>query len=105
MIPEQIKTNASVLVTVLALSLSCLAQSSDVKEINAINTAVVGLAPLRFLASDELMGRDPFRPEINIAARYISEQFRSMGIREVKGTTDYFQNFDLKSFIPAQRDL
>jgi len=98
------KTKQLLLVTVLyAITLSLSAQSSAVKEINRINTASVGLAPLRFLASDELMGRDPFRPEINIAARYISEQFRSIGIREVQGTTDYFQTFDMKTLLPPTK--
>ena len=54
------------------------------------------LAPLLFLASDELMGRGTTRPEINIAARYISETFRSFGLKEVPGTNDYFQTFDIK---------
>ena len=83
------------------IALSCFAQSNVVQEINRINTADVALAPLRFLASDELMGRATARPEINIAARYISEEFRSMGLKECPGTTDYFQNFDIKMKTPA----
>ncbi|HYK46648.1 MAG TPA: hypothetical protein VEV83_15835, partial [Parafilimonas sp.] len=61
--------------TFLHIAIGSFAQSSTVKENNLINNPGVAIAPLRFLASDELMGRDPFRPEINIAARYISEQF------------------------------
>src|SRR3954464_3266541 len=67
-----------------------------IQEINAINTPDVALAPLRYLASDELMGRGTLRPEINIAARYISEQLRSLGVKEVAGTKDFFQNFEVK---------
>src|SRR3954462_7199099 len=70
--------------------------SNAVKEINQLITPASALAPLRFLASDELMGRGSMRPEINIAARYISEAFRSMGLKEVPGTKDYFQTFDLR---------
>jgi hypothetical protein len=53
------------------------------------------LQPLRFLASDELMGRATTRSEIHIAARYIIEQFRSFGLRELAGTESYAQNFKL----------
>ncbi len=76
-----------------------VAQSSAVKEIDQLNTHQA-LAPLRFLASDELMGRSTTRPEIHVAARYIGEQFRSFGLREVAGTKDYFQSFELP-FITA----
>ena len=77
------------------------AQQLLIKEINRINPPNVALAPLRCLASDELMGRATLRPEINVAARFISEQLRSMGINEVKGTSDYFQNFQFKVNVPA----
>lgn len=75
---------------------SAFGQSSLPKQINEINPPTVALEPLRFLASDELMGRSARRPEINVAARYISEQFRSFGLKEVMGTTDYCQTFEIK---------
>lgn len=65
-----------------------------IKDINQTNPPSQALAPLYFLASDELMGRATNRPEINIAARYISELFRSFGLKEAPGTKDYFQTFD-----------
>ncbi|WP_336514586.1 M28 family peptidase [Pollutibacter soli] len=75
-------------------------QSATVKDINRSTPFNHALAPLRFLASDELMGRGTTRPEIHIAARYISEQFRSFGLKETPGTQDYFQVFHLP-FISA----
>ncbi len=81
---------------------SLKAQSKDVQEINRIEQPSVALEPLRFLASDELKGRATARPEIQIAARYISEKFRSMQLKECPNTTDYFQNFDIKMITPAQ---
>lgn len=72
------------------------AQNAVIKNISETNPPEVALKPLRFLASDELMGRSAMRPEADIAARYISELFRSFGLKEVKGTTDYFQEFDIK---------
>src|SRR5258706_10749385 len=76
-------------------------QSPFPKQINEVNPPNVALAPLRFLASDELMGRVPTRPEIHVAARYIAESFRSFGLKEVPGTTDYFQVFTIKLRKPA----
>ncbi|MES2848267.1 MAG: M28 family peptidase [Bacteroidota bacterium] len=73
-----------------------MAQSSVVEEINRLNSPNAALAPLRFLASDELMGRGNTRPEIHIAARYLSEQFRSFGLQEMAGTENYVQNFELR---------
>ena len=81
---------------------SLRAQSKTIQEINRVETQPVALAPLRFLASDELMGRATARPEINIAARYISGEFMSMQLKQCPGTDDYFQNFDIKMVTPAQ---
>ena len=77
------------------------AQPVTVNEINRVNPPGLALAPLRFLASDELMGRATTRPEIHIAARYISEQFRSFGLKEMAGTQDYVQSFKLRMISPS----
>src|SRR4051794_5576560 len=92
--------------TILSIStctivFSCFAQSNVFQQINHVNSPNVALAPLRFLASDELMGRATARPEINIAARYISEEFMSLGLRECQRTTNCFQNFGIKIITPA----
>lgn len=87
----------------LLFSLGLFAQKAVVKEIRRINSFSEAFAPLRFLASDELMGRGTYRPEIHIAARYISEYFRVLGLREVPNTQDYFQNFTLKLVSPANQ--
>lgn len=77
-------------------------QSSSYHLIQETNTANSALVPLRFLAADELMGRSVTRPEINIAARYISEMFRSYGLKELNGTNDYFQGFEIKTNNPER---
>ena len=76
--------------------LSPMAQPVAFNQINQCIKQINGLAPLRFLASDELKGRSSTRPEIYIAARYISEEFRSFGLKELEGQPDYFQSFELK---------
>jgi hypothetical protein len=78
------------------ISLFSFAQPALVAQIDALNTPMTGLEPLRVLASDELMGRGTLRPEIHIAARYIGEEFRAAGLKEVPGTNDYFQSFTIQ---------
>src|ERR1700722_2704385 len=51
------------------------------------------LAPLIYLASDQLKGRYIGRPEIDSAARYIANQFIEAGARPVPGAMGYFQLF------------
>lgn len=61
---------------------------------------------LRFLASDELRGRDTGSPELEIAARYLAEQFRSYGLDTVPGAEGYFQPVKLVAAQPpAQATL
>jgi Zn-dependent M28 family amino/carboxypeptidase len=51
------------------------------------------VAPLLYLASDQLKGRFIGRPEIDTAALYIADQFREAGAKTVPGATGYFQIF------------
>ena len=86
-----------------ALSITCISQSSDVKQINKIITSDAAFEPLNYLASDELKGRSPKRPEIDIAANYISNNFIQSGVKRINGTSDYFQNFEIKLIIPPKQ--
>ena len=85
------------------MAYSSFAQSSLIKDIDRANSPSAALAPLHFLASDELMGRSTTRPEIHTAARYISEQFRSMELKQIDGTTDFFQTFWIRFVFPSSR--
>lgn len=53
------------------------------------------IAHVRYLASDELGGRGPGQPGIELAAEYIAEKFKEYGLKPggVEGT--YFQPFDV----------
>lgn len=77
-------------------------QIRDVHQINQIVTAQKALAPLQYLASDELKGRGTRRPEIHVAAKYISDYLKKNGVKEVTGTKDYYQTFELKTITPAK---
>lgn len=88
---------------VICINLISHSQSANVQQINEIVTADSALEPLRFLASDELKGRSPNRPEIEVAANYISNYLKNSGVKEIPGAPGYFQSFNLKSAIPAQQ--
>ena len=51
---------------------------------------------LRYLSSDELMGRGNNRPEIDVAAKYLAEEFRRYGLTPVGEDGSYFQHFSVK---------
>ena len=58
---------------------------------------------IRFLAADELQGRDTGSPELEIAARYLAEHFRRYGLDTVPGAGDYFQPVKLVSAKPPEQ--
>jgi hypothetical protein len=57
-------------------------------------------AHLRFLASDELLGRMTGSPSIDVAARYIAEQFREWRLEVFPGMEGYFQPVPLQRRFP-----
>ncbi|HEV3323984.1 MAG TPA: M28 family peptidase [Puia sp.] len=61
--------------------------------IAAATPPLKAVAPLLYLASDQLKGRYIGRPEIDTAALYIANQFREAGAKTVPGATGYFQRF------------
>lgn len=93
---------STILLLLLTCSITACAQEADVKNIAAVNPPEKALAPLRYLASDELKGRGIDLPEINIAAQYIADQFKSFGVKPVQGANGYFQEFDLTRAMPGK---
>jgi len=86
----------------VATALTVMAQNHKNNIEESINDRDA-LSHFRYLASDEMMGRDPVRPEINLAARYIAEQFWKYGAKEVEGAKNYFQAVPFRiSGPPAQ---
>lgn len=90
------KTGGLFLCNILLMSVA-LAQVEKIE--NTVHREEVE-AHIRFLAADELKGRDTGSPELEIAARYIAEEFRSSGLRAVKGAEDFFQPVRLVSEKP-----
>jgi len=58
------------------------------------------MAPIRFLASDELKGRKPGTPEMKIAARYIVEQFRAFGLQSFSNINNFLQVVPIEFITP-----
>lgn len=78
-----------------------LAQPQNHGSIDDVITKAEVEAHIRFLASDALRGRGNNSPEIEIAAEYIAQRFRSSGAAPAAGES-YFQEVQLvKSTPPA----
>ncbi|MBO0948857.1 M28 family peptidase [Fibrella forsythiae] len=58
-------------------------------------------AHLRFIASDELQGRRTGSPGNMVAARYIAEQFRQIGLKPVADNNSYYQTVALQRTQPT----
>jgi len=61
------------------------------KNIDKVLGRAEALSHFKFLASDELKGRDPARPEIDIAAFYIANEFERYGARPINNLNGYYQ--------------
>lgn len=53
-----------------------------------------------YLASDTLKGRASFSPEIDLAANYISQRFKQIGLSPMAGETSFKQRFSLTNIAP-----
>ena len=51
---------------------------------------------VNYLASDEMMGRRNGSPEMEIAAKWIADQFKKAGLKEFKQLKGYLQNYYIK---------
>ncbi|MEO1654197.1 MAG: M28 family peptidase, partial [Bacteroidota bacterium] len=56
---------------------------------------------VKYLASDELQGRNTGTEGNNQAARYIADVFKNAGLKNAPGREDYFQKFILKKSAPS----
>lgn len=91
------------LIGLLCMSTFTLSAQSHKESIEAHFNEREAISHFRYLASDELMGRDPIRPEIDAAARYIAEQFWKYGAKEVDGTNGYYQHIPFRLSAPPTK--
>ncbi|TFV97619.1 M20/M25/M40 family metallo-hydrolase [Algoriphagus kandeliae] len=84
---------------VLVLSAPSWAQKKDIEKKFKEKEAI---GHFSYLASDELMGRDPVRPEIAMAYNYIADQLKKYGTQPVPGADGYFQNIPFRLSTPPK---
>jgi hypothetical protein len=77
-----------------------LTSAGQKRAIEASINRAEAVSHFRFLASDELKGRDAMRSEIDVAARYIAEQFHRFGAKQLPDATGYFQHVPFKISTP-----
>ncbi len=83
------------LVTLFFISLFSPSLYSQIDRINVVVKRPVSESHIRFLASDELKGRNTGTAELNIAARYVAEQFRSYGLTPRGDNGNFLQEVKL----------
>ena len=59
---------------------------------------------IRFLASDDMKGRDNGSPELERAADYIAAQFKEAGLQPGGDNTSWFQSFQLQAGLIVGKD-
>ncbi len=96
-----IKFLTGLLCTVLSFY-SC-AQTAD--KINQVLQIEEAATHMRFLAADEMRGRNTGSSELDIAARYIAEQFRKLGVKPAPGQDNYFQDVQLNLSKPPEKGM
>jgi len=80
---------------VLTGSLTLTAQNKDTSRIAHILSDDQILAPLKYLASDQLRGRHIGLPQIDSAAEYLAHQFQKCGAKPIGLSHGYYQEFTI----------
>lgn len=86
----------------LLLSVTFVAEAQK-KKIDKKFNERAAIADLTYLASDELKGRDPAAPEMEMAYDYISMQLEEAGAKPVPGADGYFQNIPFRLSSPPTK--
>ncbi|WP_339903638.1 M28 family peptidase [uncultured Cyclobacterium sp.] len=93
------KHSLSILLSSL-FALVCFQGMAQKTQIDKVIEKAEALSHFKFLASDELKGRDPERPEIDIAAYYIANQFEKYGAHPLTTLNAYYQYIPFVSSSP-----
>jgi len=76
----------------LLFSLLVLPMNAQKKGLSSIQSS--DLKPhMKFLASDEMQGRDTGEPELDITARYLASQAESLDLKPMNGEEGYYQRY------------
>jgi hypothetical protein len=88
---------------ILTLGISLWAGSlafSQKKQIEKHFNEKDAISKFTYLASDELMGRDPARPEMKLAYTFIADQLEKAGAKQVDGADGFYQNIPFRLSTP-----
>ncbi|OOG72193.1 M28 family peptidase [Algoriphagus sp. A40] len=91
--------------SVLSLGLVLLSGSlafSQKQEIEKNFNGKEAISEFTYLASDELMGRDPARPEMKLAYTFIADQLKKAGAMPVPGADGFYQNIPFRLSTPPK---
>ncbi|UZD23586.1 M28 family peptidase [Algoriphagus halophytocola] len=86
----------------LLLSVTFVAEAQK-KKIEKKFDEKSAIADLTYLTSDELKGRDPSYPEMEMAYNYISMQLEEAGAKPLPGADGYFQNIPFRLSTPPSK--
>ncbi|WP_442589732.1 M20/M25/M40 family metallo-hydrolase [Pedobacter sp. AW31-3R] len=75
------------------LMIACASGTASAQQIDKIITKPYVDRLIKTLSSDEMQGRATFSPGIDKAASFIETEFKSIGLKPLKGATGYRQTF------------
>lgn len=84
---------------VIAAGSLTFAQKQDVEQKFDAKAAI---SEFTYLASDELMGRDPARPEMKLAYSFIADQLEKAGTSTLPGANGYYQDIPFRLSSPPK---
>jgi hypothetical protein len=90
-----------IFILLLLLPALAKAQKNPVQEITRLITRNEVEAHLRFLAADEMRGRNTGSPELHLAANYLAAEFQRLGLKKPESLQSYFQPVKLVNRYPA----
>jgi hypothetical protein len=76
----------------LLLFCSC-DQARTLNRIEELPPDTISFEPLKYLASDKLIGRALTQPEINMAAAYIAKRFGEFDLKQLNPNSRYLSYF------------
>lgn len=83
----------------IASSSLVLAQKQDIEKKFDGKAAI---SQFTYLASDELMGRDPARPEMKLAYTFIADELKKYGAKPLPGADGFYQNIPFRLSSPPK---
>lgn len=88
-----------ILSLILATGSMTFAQKQDIEKNFDGKEAI---AHFTYLASDELKGRDPGRPEMKLAYTFIADQLQKSGAKPIPGANGYYQDIPFQLSSPPK---